>query len=337
MHVLIPAYEPDQRLLELILQLKASGMSDILVVDDGSGEHYAPLFRAAEAEGCTVLVHPVNRGKGRALKTGFRHLLDTDNAGTVVCADSDGQHLPRDIMRVAQAVGEAPDRMVLGSRQFTGKVPLRSSIGNTATRRIYSFLAGIPLQDTQTGLRGYPAAMLEWLCQVPGERFEYEMNLLLQAPGAGYSFRELPIETVYIDQNSSSHFRPLADSLKIYWPIAKFGSVSLISTLLDIVLLMLIQYGTGSLLLAVWGARLCSAGFNYAMNKTFVFTSGKPAPMGRSMPRYIALAGVILLLNYGLMSLLFGQAGLPLLAAKLLTEAMLFLFSYWCQQRFVYA
>jgi putative flippase GtrA len=214
---------------------------------------------------------------------------------------------------------------------------LRSSVGNTATRKIYSFLAGIRLQDTQTGLRGYPPEMLEWLCQVQGERFEYEMNLLLQAPGAGYSFRELPIETVYIDHNSSSHFRPLADSLKIYWPIAKFGSVSLISALLDILLLMLIQYGTGNLLLAVWGSRLCSAAFNYAMNKTFVFTSSKPTPMGRSMPKYIALAGVILLLNYGLMSLLFGQAGLPLLAAKLLTEATLFLFSYWCQQRFVYA
>lgn len=337
MFVLIPAYEPDKRLLELILHLKASGISDILVVDDGSGERYAPLFREAELEGCTVLAHPVNRGKGRALKTGFRYLLDAGRGDTVVCADSDGQHLPRDIMRVAQAVGEAPDRMVLGSRQFTGKVPLRSSIGNTATRKIYSLLADIPLQDTQTGLRGYPPAMLEWLCQVPGERFEYEMNLLLQAPGAGYSFLELPIETVYIDHNHSSHFRPLADSLKIYWPIVKFGSVSLISALLDILLLMLIQSGTGNLLLAVWGARLCSAAFNYGMNKTFVFTGGKPAPVRRSMSKYIALAGVVLLLNYGLMSLLFGQAGLPLLAAKLLTEATLFLFSYWCQQRFVYA
>ncbi|MNC37187.1 GtrA-like protein [compost metagenome] len=178
--------------------------------------------------------------------------------------------------------------------------------------------------------------MLEWLCQVPGERFEYEMNLLLQAPGAGYSFRELPIETVYIDHNSSSHFRPLADSVKIYWPIAKFGSVSLVSALLDILLLMLIQAGTGSLLLAVWGARLCSSVFNYGMNKTFVFTNGKPAPAKRSMPKYFALAGLILLLNYGLMSAFYGQMGIPLLAAKLLTEAMLFLFSYWCQQRFVY-
>lgn len=337
MHVLIPAYEPDKRLLELIVQLKASGMNRILVVDDGSGEDYAPLFRAAESEGCTVLTHPVNRGKGCALKTGFRHLMKTDGVDTVVCADSDGQHLPRDILRVAQAVQEAPGRIVLGSRLFTGKVPLRSSFGNTATRKVYSFFSGIPLQDTQTGLRGYSRDMLEWLCQVPGERFEYEMNLLLQAPRAGYSFCELPIETVYINRNHSSHFRPLADSLKIYWPIAKFGSVSLISALLDILLLMLIQYGTGNLQLAVWGARLCSSVFNYTMNKTFVFTGGKPAPAKKSMPKYFALAGVILLLNYGLMSILFGQIGAPLLAAKLLTEAMLFVFSYWCQRRFVYA
>ncbi|MDF2936824.1 MAG: glycosyl transferase family 2 [Paenibacillaceae bacterium] len=337
MHVLIPAYEPDKRLLDLIRQLKASGVSNILVVDDGSGEDYGPLFHAAESEGCTVLTHPVNRGKGRALKTGFRHLLETTRMDMVVCADSDGQHLPQDILKVAQAVRETPGRIVLGSRQFTGKVPLRSSFGNTATRRIYSLLSGIPLQDTQTGLRGYSRDMLEWLCQVPGERFEYEMNLLLQASKAGYSFYELSIETIYIDHNSSSHFRPLADSLKIYWPIAKFGSVSLISALLDILLVLLIQYGTGNLLIAVWGARLCSSVFNYTMNKTFVFNSGKPTPSKRSMPRYFALAIVILILNYGLMFVLFGQMGTPLLAAKLLTEAMLFAFSYWCQQRFVYA
>lgn len=337
MHVLIPAYEPDTRLLALIRQLRAIGGMTLLVVDDGSGEDYAPLFRAAEEEGCTVLTHPVNRGKGRALKTGFRHLLETGAADVVVCADSDGQHLPQDILRVARAVREHPGQMVLGSRQFTGKVPLRSSIGNTATRKIYSFLSGIRLHDTQTGLRGYSPEMLDWLCQVPGERFEYEMNLLLQAPRAGYSFFELPIETVYIDRNSSSHFRPLADSVKIYWPIAKFGSVSLISALLDILLLMLIQYGTGNLLLAVWGARLCSSLFNYTMNKTFVFNSGKPAPARRSMPKYFTLAVLILLLNYGFMLAFYGQLGLPLLAAKVLTEAMLFLFSYWCQQRFVYA
>lgn len=336
MTVLIPAYEPDNRLLTLIEQLQTSGSGNIVVVDDGSGPDYAGIFCTAEDYGCTVLTHPVNQGKGRALKTGFQHILKHHAGDEVVCADSDGQHLPQDIMRIARSIREQPGRIVLGSRRFTGNVPLRSSFGNTATRKIYSFASGISIYDTQTGLRGYSADMLDWLCRVPGERFEYEMNLLLQAPKDGYAFSEVPIDTVYLDHNKSSHFRPVADSIMIYLPILKFSAVSLLSALLDIILVLLIQSGAGSLLAAVLGARICSSIFNYSMNKVFVFTGGKPAPVRRSMPKYFALAALILALNYGLMFTLHTQLAIPLLAAKLVTEAVLFLFSYWCQRTFIY-
>ncbi|MDF2922531.1 MAG: glycosyltransferase [Paenibacillaceae bacterium] len=336
MTVLIPAYEPDGRLLELILQLKAAGNPRILIVDDGSGEAYSDVFHSAGKLGCIILTHLVNRGKGRALKIGFEYIRGSLGGDDVVCADSDGQHLPGDIMGIARSIREHKGQIILGSRRFSGKVPLRSKLGNTATRKIYSFVSGITLYDTQTGLRGYSADMLEWLCRIPGERFEYEMNLLLEAPRNGYPLYEVPIDTVYLDHNKSSHFRPVADSVMVYLPILKFSAVSLICAALDFLLVLLIQYAASNLLLSVMVARLCSSVCNYSLNKVFVFRSGSPTPVRRSMPKYFALAALIFLLNYGFMYAFHEQLGLPLPAAKLITEAALFVFSYWSQRRFVY-
>ncbi|MFC5700731.1 glycosyltransferase [Cohnella faecalis] len=336
MTILIPSYEPDERLLGLIHQLKAVSDSTILVVDDGSGDAYSEIFDSAREAGCTVLTHRHNLGKGRALKTGFAYLQQKGATEGVVCADSDGQHLPKDIMRIAHAVNEHHDHVVLGSRHFTGKVPMRSRFGNSATRMVYSYATGTPIQDTQTGLRGYSVDMLDWLCRIPGERFEYEMNMLLEAKAAGYSLIEVPIDTVYLDENKSSHFRPLADSARVYFPFIKFCASSGFSAILDFVLLLLIQWVSANLFISVAGARLCSSIFNYTMNRSFVFAKGKEVAIGKSLPRYFALVIVIALLNYGLMHLLHERLGIPLIGSKLLTEASLFLFSYWSQRKFVY-
>jgi len=336
MTVLIPAYEPDTRLVDLVFRLQAEGGHRVVVVDDGSGEAFRPIFGAVADSGCTVLTHAANRGKGRALKTGFRYLQSIGATDGVVCADSDGQHSPADIGRVARHVSEDGREIVLGVRRFAGKVPLRSRFGNAVTRLIYRASTGVAVADTQTGLRGFSARMLDWLCRIPGERFEYEMNMLLAAPAADVAIREETIETIYLDNNRSSHFRPLADSVKIYWPIVKFSASSLLSALIDFVLLLLIPLATPSLFIAVAGARLCSSVFNYTMNRNYVFGGNKKAALRRSMPRYFALVAVILLLNYGLMYVLHNQAGLPLAAAKVLTEGSLFLLSFAAQRAFVY-
>jgi Predicted membrane protein len=336
MTVLIPSYEPDARLLELIHQLIAADNRDIVIVDDGSGNHYKHIFADAKQLGCTVLTHERNMGKGRALKTGFQYIKQLNSKESIICADSDGQHLPADIMRIANAVDRLPHHIVLGSRQFTGKVPLRSRFGNTATRQIYRFTTGTAIHDTQTGLRGFSNDMLDWLCSIPGERFEYEMNMLLQARSAGYSLTEIPIETVYLEANKSSHFRPLADSFAVYLPIIKFSGASLLSALLDYGLLLLIHLLTANLLLAVVGARVCSSLVNYTMNRQFVFAEGGPSEIRRSMPKYFALVVLILTLNYGFMYVLNELAHIPLLISKLVTEGVLFLLSFWSQRKFVY-
>lgn len=336
MTVLIPAYEPDQRLLDLIRRLKAMTDSEIIVVDDGSGERFREIFEGVKAAGCTVLTHMVNLGKGCALKTGFRYIRERGAAQAVVCADSDGQHAPKDILAVGQAVEAGQAAMVLGSRRFTGKVPLRSQFGNRLTSKIYDLTTGISIGDTQTGLRGYPAEMLDWLCRVPGERFEYEMNLLMQAPVEGHRIEEVPIETIYLDHNKSSHFHPLLDSIKVYLPILKFCASSLTAGLVDFVLVLLLQFLTGSLLASVIGARVGSSAVNYSMNRRFVFAKTGKKVVSRSLGSYYTLAVVILGLNYGLLWLMHVGLGVNLVPAKLATELLLFAVSYWCQKRLVY-
>lgn len=336
MTILIPSYEPDERLLLLVNQLKDQTDVDILIVNDGSGDPYQEIYRILETSGCTVLHHQTNQGKGRALKTGFQYLKDMGEQGNVICADSDGQHLPQDIMRISEALDEPGSHLVLGSRRFTGNVPFRSRFGNTLTRKVYSFTTGIKVHDTQTGLRGFPTHMLDWLCRIPGERFEYEMNMLLGAHKEGYAIDEIFIDTIYLEDNKSSHFRPIADSMRVYLPILLFSASSLLSGILDFVLLLLLQLFTTNLFLSVLVARVCSSTFNFTMNRRVVFAENISSTLSTALTKYFALVILVLLLNYGLLYVYHEQIGIPLILAKLLTEATIFLFSYWAQRRFVY-
>ena len=225
MVVLVPAYEPDQRLLAVVAELRRRAPDwQVLMVDDGSGRAYTHLFTDVAALGATVLTHPENRGKGAALRTGFAWIIEHAPGEAAVCADSDGQHRIRDVVRVATAV--RPGVIVLGGRRFTGKVPLRSRFGNTVTRHVFRALSGIAVYYTQTGLRAYPHELLGWLMSVPGDRFEYEFQALLRARNAGVRIIEVEIETVYDQRENSSHFRPLRDSWRIVAPLVSHGWMS---------------------------------------------------------------------------------------------------------------
>ena len=118
--VIIPAYEPDEKLIKLLDELCAEGVEPVIVVNDGSDEGaYGHLFEAVRERGVIVLDHAVNMGKGRALKTAFNYCLGTykDLIG-VVTADSDGQHAVSDIRKCMQALLEDPKALVLGVRDF---------------------------------------------------------------------------------------------------------------------------------------------------------------------------------------------------------------------------
>lgn len=347
--MLIPAYEPDDRLVRLVDDLRAAAPGvRVLVVDDGSGPAYRALLDRVRGPGRTVLTHPANRGKGCALKTGFAFAERHHPGEAVVCADSDGQHTVVDILRVAAALDAQPaarPATVLGVRAFTGPVPARSALGNRVTARAFHLATGLRLRDTQTGLRGYPAALLPWLRSVRGERFEYEQNLLLRAAAEGLPVEEIEIATIYLEGNASSHFRPLADSARVLAPVLLFALSSLSASAIDAAALLALHAATGSLAASVLGARLLSGTANFAMNRGLVFCrrrgergreAVRRAPAARAALRYATLAALLLGANYLLLAA-FTRLGVGLLPAKVATEAALYLVSFQAQRRFVFA
>lgn len=338
MHLLIPAYEPDHRLVELVRDLSDRHVAaGILVVDDGSGPAFTEIFDAVVALGARVLRHRRNTGKAEALRSGFAWVQRRAPHHDVICADSDGQHRPDDILAVAAHLAALPDNdtMVLGVRRFVGDVPLRSRVGNRTTSALVAMSGAGRISDTQTGLRGYPAAMLPWLLSVPGERFAWELAVLLAAPRAGLRIEEVEIATVYLDQNASSHFRPVVDSLKVLWPLVKFASSSLLAFAVDVALLMLLVALGLPLLPAVVGARVVSAGLNFLVNRHLVFSADR-GPRRQQLLRYTALAVILVGLSYAGLAL-FTAVGVALGLAKVVTDLGLWLLSFRLQQSVVFA
>ena len=217
--IIVPSLDPDEKLMQVVEGLLAEGFRDIVLVNDGShADHLAPFRQAAEHPEVTVLTHEVNKGKGRALKTAFAWCVENrPDIDGVVTADGDNQHRSADIRRCAEAMLARPDMVWLGVRDFSLEhVPVRSRIGNTLTRGIMKMACGVSVTDTQTGLRAVPAKDLPLMLEIPGERYEYETQMLLSLRENGVGIGEVVIETVYIDENESSHFNPLKESWKIY-------------------------------------------------------------------------------------------------------------------------
>lgn len=327
--VLIPAFEPDSRLVKLVGRLSHHR---VVVVDDGSGHAYRHVFQRVRRLGADVVTLFRNRGKGYALKAGFEHISGRFPGEPVVCADSDGQHRTEDIEAVARRLAETDAAMVLGARRFTGAVPVRSRVGNAVTRAVFRLVTGLPVSDTQTGLRGYPARMLSWLADVRGDRFEYEQRLLLRAARERLRLEEVEIATIYLDANASSHFRPIRDSLRVYGQLLSFAASSLLGFAVDAALLFSLAALTGSVVTAAVAARVASASVNYAVNRRFVFAARSS---WRSLPRYAGLAVVLLAANVVLLDGLAVVTG-SLLVAKAVTEAALFGVSYLAQRRMVF-
>lgn len=222
--VVLPAWQPDHRLTQLARELAEAGFTQIIVVDDGSSLASRSVFeQLTQTPGVTLCRHRQNLGKGCALKTGFQHVLRTSpRIAGVVTADADGQHTAADILRVARRLAASPDRVILGVRDFAAGAPWRSRLGNALTRWIFALLSARRLRDTQTGLRGLPRPLLRSLVQLPGQRYEYEMIMLAWLCRHRATLAQLPIQTVYLDGNRGSHFRPLLDSLRVYGSLLRF-------------------------------------------------------------------------------------------------------------------
>ena len=213
--LIIAALEPPPSFPGLVREMTENHFDRVLVVDDGSGPAWRHIFTAAAAEGATVLCHPRNQGKGAALKTAFRHCLAHTAADFVITVDCDGQHKIDDIKKVFYTLEEFPSSLVLGVRRFDETTPKRSLLGNRTASFLAKSLYGITVNDTQTGLRGIPWAYLDAFLNVRGERYEYELNVVIDAVKQGIPLAAAAVEAVYIDDNALSHYRPWADSFRI--------------------------------------------------------------------------------------------------------------------------
>ncbi len=207
----VPVFNPEPPLKGLCERLLES-FDLVVVVDDGSVEHQED-FRALPPA-VVLLRHAANRGKGEAMKTALRFLLERrpDIAGAVF-ADGDGQHDVADVLAVA-ARAATTDSVVFGVRDFSAKnVPFRSWWGNRWTAWEVFLLFGFRVRDTQTGLRAVPRRLFAELAALRGSRFEFEAAWFPFLRRRGEAIVEVPVKTIYVASNRASHFRPLRDTL----------------------------------------------------------------------------------------------------------------------------
>lgn len=340
--IIIPAYKPDQKCINTIEEILKAGFQCVIVVDDGSGPDYAGIFDVLHSiSEVTVLKHAANQGKGRALKTAFHYILNQEIPyEAVITADADGQHLVSDMLKVSQQLEKTPGKVILGARNFKEKhVPFRSRFGNEFTRHLFRLSTGAMLTDTQTGLRGIPVRYLAFLLMVLGERFEYEMNMLAALKRKNIEISEVPIETVYIDENKSSHFHPLRDSFHIYKIFIFYGLSGAASFGLDIglywIFIQLLREESPELFIifATIAARILSSLFNYYINRNKVFGQGSK----QSLVRYYILAAFIMLMSAGSVHFLYAEwLGRGEIILKVFVDTILFVFGFVAQRAWVF-
>lgn len=332
--VLIPAYNPPQGLVSLVRRLTTRGLT-VVVVDDGSRPEFRPVFESLRPM-AAVLRHAINLGKGAALKTGINHVLcEYPQAAGIVTADADGQHTDSDIAKVASRLCSSPGRVVLGVRRFdSADVPWRSRFGNQLTNVAVRWLIGQRLGDTQTGLRGLPATLLPHLLTIRSSGYEFELDVLIACRQHGFRVLEEPVATIYEDGNKVSHFNPLLDSLRIYFVLLRFSFVSLLTSLLDNAVFILVYPMVGSVAKAQILGRGTAVLFNYFAARRAVFLSREAH--AATFPRYLLLVVASGFASYGLIQLLVAYLGFSAIVAKVAAEATLFIANFAIQRDFVF-
>jgi len=358
--ILIPSLEPDERLPKYIDSLMQAGFEHIVVVNDGSSASYDPIFNdIASRSGCVVLRHEVNRGKGQALRTGVEYLLKKTNLKGVITADADGQHTCPDTLALAERLTEGKRELLLGSRDFSSNntnIPARSRSGNRITSSVFRVLYGHYLPDTQTGLRAFTRDVFAQMLEITGDRFEYEMNQLIYCAKHKIGFVVIPIATIYLDENKSSHFHPIRDSWRIYklmlGSFLRFSAVSVISFLIDYAVLSLLYFlvfkntpdvtplgiiFSAKALYAAPIARICSSPVNFLLNKNFSFqVKNSRGAAGR----YAILALVVLVITTLVFGLLdhFIAGSVPVLHVllKAVIDVIMYILNYRIQQNWVF-
>lgn len=345
--IMIPSYNPDEKFITFLMDLRNAGYEHIIVIDDGSGKNSSHFFEQAKRDfHCVIVSHSINLGQGRAYKSGFNYYLlqerYTNTIGIVQC-DCDGQHKIEDVRRCAELLRENPEKFILGVRNFKLKgIPFRSKIGNLFTSFVFQFFCGLNISDTQTGLKGIPRALIPILLEAPGERFEYASSVLLETQRSGRDILQYPIQTVYLDHNASSHFNPLWDSLRIYTLILKYLASSITSFVLDIgvyslcIALLLNLTPTCYIILSTYFARIISCSYTFLVNKRFVFVNRSSSP---TIPLKFTLIAILqATTSAAITSYLVSWGGTHwnAILSKVVVDTILFFVSFQIQKGWVF-
>jgi len=345
--VIIPSLDPDENFIDIVKGLCPDPEHPVIVVDDGSKEELKYIFRRiGEIPFCDVLTHDVNHGQGRALKTAFAYYKEHyPRLLGVVIGDCDGQHSLEDFKNVMNMLASQPDSIILGVRDFTGdNVPAKSRFGNRFNYTVFNFLYGGDATDTQTGLRGFPTGLIDWLLHVKGERFEYMTYMLTQARIDGIGIKPVPIETIYINENAGSHYRVVIDSIRVlpalFGPFFKLWKMTLTGFVIDLaafVFLYLCLSGFSMakrLLLATVLAWAAALAVTFILKRVTRLAAKKKR--SGNMLKPLALNFVLMLVLLGLLFLFAYALGWNLWAFKVILGLCLILVSVKLQMKLFY-
>lgn len=326
---IIPAYNPDENLIKVIESILKKSSYPIFVIDDGSKEESKPVFENIEeidSSRVTLLKHAINLGKGAALKTLFNYILvNYPEIKGVVTLDSDGQHSTKDCLRVLSEMEKKPTAFVLGYRTFSKDIPLKSYIGNNISRFVYHLTLGYKFKDTQTGLRGLSREFMKSSLAITSNRFEFETEQLAKAVNEHISIVEIPIETIYIENNKATSFRPLVDSFKIYFVLLRYAFSSIITAVVDFIIFMLSISMGANVFWSNMFARTVSIGVQYTLLDKYVFYSKAKVWSFIFFALYVYMMGIV---SATMQVKLIENLSFSVFLAKVLVEGVLFFVNF---------
>jgi len=338
----IPAYNPDENLLALVERIVKNTNFPIFIIDDGSKEDTQYIFQAIEEEyslnkQVILIKHAINLGKGAALKTIFNYILTTyPQIKGIVTLDSDGQHKVEDALKVLKILeknSNNQDILVLGYRTFSKDIPLKSYIGNNISKFIYKLILGRDFKDTQTGLRGLSSNFMKKCLSIKSNRFEFETEQLALATKEHIKIIETPIETIYIEGNKSTSFRPLVDSFKIYFVLFRYALSSVTTALVDFIIFTIsLSFGFN----VFWSnmiARTVSIGVQYTLLDKYVFYSNTKFLNFFLFAAYVYIMGII---SASSQIAAIEFLNFPVLAAKVIIEGILFFVNFAFLRLFIF-
>lgn len=313
---LIPAFQPDERLPKIVKELKENNFT-VIVVNDGSDLNYKKYFDECNTK---TISYPTNRGKGYALKKGLEFIKYNYKDYIVVTIDSDGQHQVSDAIKLCEYVTSNKDTLAIGKRLKKDNTPMRSLIGNTITRYIFNFATNQNIYDTQSGLRAFSEQLIDYILEMYGDRFEYEMNVLLHLKQRNIKYKEIEIETIYIDNNKKSHFKTIKDSLRIYGQIIEFRTISVLSFLIDLIIFAILIIGTNKIIMSNIISKIISTIIYFVLNRKEIFKNKKAL-----IKQILITLGIILLSTIIILGL---SKFINVYTSKEITEIILIIFAH---------